>query len=215
MSDSVTPWTAARQASLSFTISQSLLKFMPIESAVLSNHLILCRCIPLLPSIFPSIRVLATVNNVTVNSGTQITQRFLWLLEQKGHCWISRQFLFFNFLRKLHCFPKWLCHFTVPATVHRSSLLSTFSLIIAFRCSFLENPGDGGAWWAAVYGVAQSRTRLKQLSSSSSSSKTRWMYKALPMFSHTLDKSHLALSILLTRIPPLVQTQFPHTGKWY
>ena len=38
------------------------------------------------------------------------------------------------------------------------------------QCSCLENPGDGGAWWAAVYGVAQSRTRLKRLSSSSSSS---------------------------------------------
>ena len=38
------------------------------------------------------------------------------------------------------------------------------------RCSCLENPKDGGAWWAAVYGVAQSRTRLKRLSSSSSSS---------------------------------------------
>ena len=37
------------------------------------------------------------------------------------------------------------------------------------QCSCLENPRDGGAWWAAVYGVAQSRTRLKQLSSSSSS----------------------------------------------
>ena len=36
------------------------------------------------------------------------------------------------------------------------------------QCSCLENPRDGGAWWAAVYGVAQSRTRLKQLSSSSS-----------------------------------------------
>ena len=35
------------------------------------------------------------------------------------------------------------------------------------QCSYLENPRDGGAWWAAVYGVAQSRTRLKQLSSSS------------------------------------------------
>ena len=40
------------------------------------------------------------------------------------------------------------------------------------QCSCLENPRDGGAWWAAVYGVAQSRTRLKQLSSSSSSSRT-------------------------------------------
>ena len=38
------------------------------------------------------------------------------------------------------------------------------------QCSCLENPRDGGAWWAAVYGVAQSRTRLKGLSSSSSSS---------------------------------------------
>ena len=37
------------------------------------------------------------------------------------------------------------------------------------QCSCLENPGDGGAWWAAVYGVAQSRRGLKQLSSSSSS----------------------------------------------
>ena len=38
------------------------------------------------------------------------------------------------------------------------------------QCSCLENPRDGGAWWAAVYGAAQSRTRLKRLSSSSSSS---------------------------------------------
>jgi len=38
------------------------------------------------------------------------------------------------------------------------------------QCSCLENPRDGGAWWASVYGVAQSRTRLKRLSSSSSSS---------------------------------------------
>ena len=40
------------------------------------------------------------------------------------------------------------------------------------QCSCLENPSDGGAWWAAVYGVAQSRTWLKRLSSSSSSTQT-------------------------------------------
>ena len=39
------------------------------------------------------------------------------------------------------------------------------------QCSCLENPRDGGAWWAAISGVAQSRTRLKRLSSSSSSSR--------------------------------------------
>ena len=53
----VTPWTAARQASLSFTISWSLLKLMFIEFVILSSHLILCHPLLLLPSIFPSIRV--------------------------------------------------------------------------------------------------------------------------------------------------------------
>ena len=52
-----TPWTAARQASLSFTISQSLLKLMSIELLMASNHFILCHSLLLLPSIFPSFRV--------------------------------------------------------------------------------------------------------------------------------------------------------------
>ena len=53
----VTPWTAACQASLSFTISWSLLRFMYIELVMPSNHLILCCPLLLLPSIFPTIRV--------------------------------------------------------------------------------------------------------------------------------------------------------------
>ena len=53
----VTPWTAARQASLSINNFQSLLKLMSIESVMPSNHLILCRPLLLLPSIFPSTRV--------------------------------------------------------------------------------------------------------------------------------------------------------------
>ena len=53
----VTPWTAARQASLSVTNSQSLLTLMSIESVMPSNHLILCHPLLVLPSIFPSIRV--------------------------------------------------------------------------------------------------------------------------------------------------------------
>ena len=52
-----TPWTAARQASLSITNSQSLLRLMSIESVMPSNHLIICHPLLLLPSIFPSIRV--------------------------------------------------------------------------------------------------------------------------------------------------------------
>ena len=53
----VTPWTAARQASLIITNSWSLLKLMSIESVMPSNHLILCHPLLLLPSVFPSIRV--------------------------------------------------------------------------------------------------------------------------------------------------------------
>ena len=55
-----TPWTAARQASLSFTISWSLLKLMFIKPMMPSNHLILCCPLLLLPSIFPSIRIFSS-----------------------------------------------------------------------------------------------------------------------------------------------------------
>ena len=53
----MTPWTAAHQASLSFIICQSLLKFMSVELVMPSTHLILCCPLLVLPSIFPSIRV--------------------------------------------------------------------------------------------------------------------------------------------------------------
>ena len=56
MSDSATPWAAARQASLSITNSQSLFKLLPIKLVMPLNHLILCHPI-LLPSIFPNIKV--------------------------------------------------------------------------------------------------------------------------------------------------------------
>ena len=67
----VTPWTAARQASLSITNSQSLLKLMPIESVIPSNHLVLCHPLLLLPSIFPSIRVFS-------NESVRITWPKYW-----------------------------------------------------------------------------------------------------------------------------------------
>ena len=53
----MTPWTAAYQAFLSFTISRSLLKLMSVESVIPSNHLILCHSLLLLPLVFSSIRV--------------------------------------------------------------------------------------------------------------------------------------------------------------
>src|SRR5574340_712478 len=61
-----TPWTAARQASLSITNSWSLPKLMSIESVMPSNHLILCRPLLLLPSIFPSIRVFSNASALSM-----------------------------------------------------------------------------------------------------------------------------------------------------
>ena len=60
------PWTAARQASLSITISQSFLKFMSIESVMPSNHLVLCHPLLLLPSIFPSTGVFSKESNLHI-----------------------------------------------------------------------------------------------------------------------------------------------------
>ena len=60
MSDSAIPWATACQASLSFIISQSLLKLMSTESVMLSNHFILYHSILLLPSVFSSIRVFSS-----------------------------------------------------------------------------------------------------------------------------------------------------------
>ena len=62
----VTPWTIAHQASLSFSISQSLLKIMSIESVMPSNHLFLCCPLLLLPSIFPSIRVFSNESTLCI-----------------------------------------------------------------------------------------------------------------------------------------------------
>ena len=61
----VTQWTAEHQASLSFTICWSVLKLMSNESLILSNHLVLCHPLFLLPSIFPSIRVFS--NELTLH----------------------------------------------------------------------------------------------------------------------------------------------------
>ena len=66
VSDSATPWTAAHQASLSITNSRSLLKLMSIELVMPSNHLILCRPLLLLPSIFPSIRVFSSESDCCI-----------------------------------------------------------------------------------------------------------------------------------------------------
>ena len=69
----------------------------------------------------------------------------------------------------------WLYKHVMLLLVPYYNLLSLRCNGNPLQCSCLENPRDGRAWWAAVYGVAQSRTRLKRLSSSSSSWHLRWV----------------------------------------
>ena len=74
------------------------------------------------------------------------------------------------------------------------------------QCSCLENPRDGGAWWAAVYGVAQSQTRLKRLSRSSS----RFVIAFLPSFSFIAWVSLVAQ--LLKNLPAMWETWIRSLG---
>ena len=77
------PWTAACQASLSFTISWSLLKLMCIESIMPSSHFILCHSLLLLPSIFASIRVFSKVSSLH-----QVAK--IWELQHQSFQWVER-----------------------------------------------------------------------------------------------------------------------------
>ena len=128
-----TPWTAAPQASLSFTISWRLLKVMPIESMMPSNHLLLVAPFSSCPQSSPA-------------SGSFP----MWQFFASGGQNIGASA------------P------VLPMNIQGWFPLGLTGLNFPLQCSCLENPRDRGAWWAAIYGVAQSRTQLKRLSSSSS-----------------------------------------------
>ena len=75
------------------------------------------------------------------------------------------------------------------------------------QCSCLENPRDGGAWWAAVYGIAESQTRLKRLSSSSSSI---WLGHLLCVHKETAEQlSRKQASIVVVYLSNAVLTLLP------
>ena len=139
-----TPWTVARQASLSISNSQSLLKLMSIESVMPSNHLILCRPL-LLPSIFASIRVFSNESVLCIR----------W-----PKCW-SRPGIK---LEKAVAPHSSTLAWQIPWTEEPARLQSMGLRLSCIgegngnplQCSCLENPRGGGAWWAAVYGITQS-----------------------------------------------------------
>ena len=182
-----TPWTAARQASLSITSSPSLLKLMSAESVMPSNHLILCR--PLSSCLqSSSIRIFSSESVLCIRrpkywsfsfsvspsneySGL-ISFRIDWfdlaeqLITDYGtplqYSWLENPMDRGAWWAAIHGVSKrqtWL-HFHFYALEKE---MATHSSALAWRI-----PGMGQPGWAAVYGVAQSWTRLKRFSSSSS-----------------------------------------------
>ena len=181
---------AACQASLSFTISQSLFKLVSIESVMLSNSLVLCCPLSSWLQSFPASGFFPMswlFSSGDQSIGTSASESVLpmniydflydWLVD-----FPSVQGTLKNLLQ--HHFES--INSSLLSLLYGPALISVhdywknhsfdylfyvwrFTYFSALQCSCLENPRDRGAWWAAVYGVAQSRTRLKQLSSSSSS----------------------------------------------
>ena len=174
-------WAAAHQPSLSITNSRSLLKLMSIESVMPSNHLILCHPLILPPSIFPSIRFFSNESVLCIRWPKYWSFSFNISPSNEYSGPISFKIDCLDLLAVQETLRSLLQHHSSKASILQHSaffivqLYLTTSLIgeengNPLQCSFLENPSDGGAWWAAISGVAQSRTRLKRLSSSSSSS---------------------------------------------
>ena len=170
-----TPWTAARQASLSSTNSRSPPKPMSIESVMPSSHLILCRPLLLLPPIFPSIRVFSSESVLHIRWSKYWSFSFSISLSSEHP----------DGLVGSPCSPR-DSQESSPAPQFKSINSSSLSFLYgptltsirdywknhglgssfgegngnSLQYSCLENPVDRGAWWAAAHGVAKSRIRL-------------------------------------------------------
>ena len=122
-----TPWTATRQASLSFTVSQSLLRLMSIELVMPSNHLILCCPLLLLPWIFPSIRAFCN----------ELAHCIMWAkvlklqLQHQSLQWIFKVDILSDCLVWPPCSPR---------DSQKSSLASQFERINSLALSHLYGP---------------------------------------------------------------------------
>ena len=172
-----TPWTEAHQASLFFTISQSLFKLISIESVMPSNHLVLCHPLLLLPSTFPSIRVFSNESVLCIRWPTYLSFSFSISLSNEYSGLTSFRIDWFD----PPCNPR-DSQESSPAPQFKSSNslvlscleISVWSLgwenplekgmathfsILAWRIPWTEKPGK-----ATVHGVAKSWTQVKRLS---------------------------------------------------
>ena len=138
MSDSATPWTIAHQASLSFTISQSLLKFMSVESVIPSNHLILCHPLLLLPLIFSSIRVFSNESALNIRWPVYWSFSFSISPSNEYSGLISFRIDWFDLLAVQGTLKSLLQH---PSSKASISQCSTFFMVHSHICTWLlEKP---------------------------------------------------------------------------
>ena len=134
---SATPWTAARQASLSITNSRSLPRLMSIESMMPSNHLILCCPLLLLPSIFPSIRVFSAL---CIRWPKYWSFSFNISPSNEHPGLISFRVDWLDLLAVQGTLKSFLQHHSSKASILRCSAFNP----LQYSC--LENPMDRGAW---------------------------------------------------------------------
>ena len=128
-----TPWTAARQASLSITNSQSLLKLMSIKLVMPSNHLILCHPLLLLPSIFPSIRVFPV--SQLLHQAARVLE---FQLQHQSFQWIFRVDFLYDWLVWSHLVQETLKsllqHHKWEALILQGSAFSALLLLLGPCC---------------------------------------------------------------------------------
>ena len=139
-----TPWTAAHQASLSFTISQRLLSLMSIELVMPSNHLILCHPLVLLPSIFPSIRVFS--NELALCIRWPKDWSFIFTISPSNE-YSGLIFFRIDLLAVQGTLLKSLLqhHSSKASILWRSAFFTVRDSILWGHCSFLLGPGAQGS----------------------------------------------------------------------
>ena len=148
-----TPWTTACQASLSFTISQSLLKLMSIESMMPSNHLILCLPLLLLPSVFPSIRIFSSESALHIR-WPKYWSFSLSISPSNEYSWLILDFPGGSD-GKASAYNA-----GGPGSIPASGRSPGEGNGDPLQCSCLQNPTDRGPWRATVHRATKSWTPL-------------------------------------------------------